>query len=227
MAIGSLAPGFGASLKLCSMFLRSAPAQKQPPAPRRITTLMSRRSRSAVNTERRSPISVGLSAFLTSGRLSVTCSRERPRRINSVSYLFLSSGILTPRQRAHSLGDDLQHDLVGAAADRGEAGVAEGARGRRLPQVTGAAPVLQAAVGHQPHHAAGLQLGHRGEQGDVGTVEVLLAGAIAERTDQLDLGAELSELEMDDLVVEQRPAEHLALAGVLRRLVDQPLHADH
>ena len=32
---------------------------------------------------------------------------------------------------------------------------------------------------------------------------------------------------MDDLVVEQRTAEHLALACVLRRLVDQPLHADH
>ena len=54
------------------MFLRSAPAQKVPPAPRRITTLMSRRSRRFVNTVRSSPISVGFSAFFTCGRLSVT-----------------------------------------------------------------------------------------------------------------------------------------------------------
>jgi len=38
---------------------------------------------------------------------------------------------------------------------------------------------------------------------------------------QLDLGAELGELEMDHLVVEQGPAEHFPLARVLDRLVDQ------
>ena len=32
---------------------------------------------------------------------------------------------------------------------------------------------------------------------------------------------------MDDLVVEQRAAEHLALAGILGGLGDQPLHANH
>src|SRR5262245_53530150 len=134
------------------MFLRSAPAQKVPPAPRRITTLMSRRSCRAPNTCFSSAISVGLSAFFTSGRLSVTWRRARSRRTSSVSYFSLSSVIATPGQRAHSLGDDLQHDLVGAAADRGEPGVAEGARGRRLPEVARAAPVLQAAVGHLAHH---------------------------------------------------------------------------
>ncbi len=63
-AIGSFSPGFGLSPKLCSMFLRSAPAQKVPPAPRRITTLMSRRSRRIRNTVRSSPISVGIERVL-------------------------------------------------------------------------------------------------------------------------------------------------------------------
>ena len=75
--------------------------------------------------------------------------------------------------RAHQLGDDLQHDLVGAAADRAEAAVAVAARHRTVPEVAGAAPVLQAGVRDLAAQAAGLQLGHRGQHGDVGAGEIV------------------------------------------------------
>ena len=43
------------------------------------------------------------------------------------------------------------------------------------------------------HHAAGLELGHRGQHRDVRAVEVFLEGAVEQRAHQLDLGAQLGE----------------------------------
>src|SRR5665213_1254053 len=89
-----------------------------------------------------------------------------------------SSSIPQPRHRAHQLRDDLQHHLVRAAADRAEAAVAVAARDGAVPQVAGAAPVLQAGVGDLAAQAAGLELGHRRQHGDVLAREIVLAGAV-------------------------------------------------
>src|SRR5262249_13187523 len=59
----------------------------------------------------------------------------------------LASAVTQTGQCPHELGDDLQHDLVGAAADRAQAAVAIAACHRVVPEVTRAAPVLQAGVG--------------------------------------------------------------------------------
>src|SRR5260370_22811550 len=78
------------------------------------------------------------------------------------SALRRDSSVAQARQCAHQLGNDLQHHLVGAAADRAETAVAVAPRYRTVPQIAGAAPVLQAGIGDLPAPAAGLELGHRG-----------------------------------------------------------------
>src|SRR6266403_1766952 len=57
-----------------------------------------------------------------------------------------TSAVAQPGQGAHQLGNDLQHDLVGAAADRAETAVAVAACHGTVPQVARAAPILQAGL---------------------------------------------------------------------------------
>src|SRR5574337_739462 len=67
--------------------------------------------------------------------------------------------------------------------------------------------------------------GHRREPGDVLARHVELDRAVGERAQRLDLGAQLGQAEVHDLVVEDGLAEGLALAGVLDRLVDRQVQA--
>src|SRR6185503_15267284 len=135
------------------------------------------------------------SHWSTCGLMSLSMIARRVRRISACSWVNCILAVPQSRHVAHELGDDLQHDLVGAAADRAQPAVAIGARDRVVPQVTGAAPVLQAGVRHLAAQAAGLQLGHRGQHGDVVACEIFLAGAIDQRAQRLDLALELGEAE--------------------------------
>src|SRR5215207_2890731 len=64
----------------------------------------------------------------TCGLMSLSMMARRVRRISACSAVNCMSAIPQTGQGAHQLGDDLQHDLVGAAADRAQAAVAVGAR---------------------------------------------------------------------------------------------------
>src|SRR5262249_38923411 len=100
----------------------------------------------------------------TCGLMSLSMIARSLRRISACSWVNCIGGSPSPisksRHVAHQLGDDLQHHLVGAAADRAQAAVAIGAGDGIVPEVAGAAPVLQAGVGDLTAQAAGLQLGH-------------------------------------------------------------------
>src|SRR5262249_6075738 len=153
--------------------LMSPPAQKLPPAPRMTMARTPRSGATASNTRSRSSTISVDSAFLASGRFSVTWSHGPSRRSSrwrtSGSALLGGTGtlLLAPdRQDAHGLGDDRQHDLVGAAADRAQARVAVHAADAGVPHVAHAAPVLQAGIRHLAGETARLQLCHRGELGD-------------------------------------------------------------
>src|SRR5579862_3323895 len=165
------------------------------------------------------------SHWSTCGLMSLSMMARRVRRISACSWVNCMSAISQSGHVAHQLGDDLQHDLVGAAADRAQPAVAIAARHRAVPQVARAAPILQAGVADLAAQATGLQLGHRGQHGDVLAREIFLAGAVDQRTQRLDLALELSQAEVDHLVVEQRLAEHLALAGVVDGGVDDAVAA--
>lgn len=133
-----------------------------------------------------------------------------------------------PRQDAHQLADDAQHDFVGTAADRHQAYVAIGARHRVVPHEAHAAPVLQATVGDLTAQPPGLELGHRRQAGDVTSLDVLLGGLVDQRPQALDLGGQFGEAEVDHLIVDQRAAERPTLAAVGDGAVDAVLQAlDH
>src|SRR5471030_3287408 len=152
------------------------------------------------------------SHWSTCGLMSLSMMARSVRRISACSWVNCMSAIPQSRHGAHQLRDDLQHHLVGATADRTQAAVAIAARHGAVPEITGATPVLQACVGDLTAQAAGLQLGHRGQHRHVLAREIILAGAIDQRAQRLDLTLELGEAKVDDLVVEQRLAEHLAPA---------------
>src|SRR5262249_21567664 len=145
----------------------------------------------------------------TCGLMSLSMMARSVRRISACSGVNctndLSSTVAETGQRAHQLRDDLQHDLVGAATDRAEPAISIAARDGVVPQITGAAPVLQTGVGDLATQAPRFQLCHRGQHGDVGTGEIFLAGAVDQRAERLDLALELGQAEMDHLIVEQRP----------------------
>src|SRR5688572_33256838 len=111
---------------------------------------------------------------------------RRPRRSTLFPYttLFRSEDV-------HELGDDAEHDLVRATADREEAAVAIGLRRGVVPREAHAAPVLEARVGDLAREAAGLELRHRREHRDVRAADVILDGAVAQRAQRLDLGLQL------------------------------------
>src|SRR5476651_371130 len=127
------------------------------------------------------------SHWSTWGLMSRSMMARNVRRVSSCSWVNCMSAVPQSRHRAHQLGDDLQHHLVGAAADRAEAAVAITARHGAVPEITGATPVLQARVGDLAAQAAGFQLGHRGQHRHVLAREIILAGAIDQRAQRLDL----------------------------------------
>src|SRR5581483_10442662 len=131
-----------------------------------------------------------------------------------------------PRQDAHVLADDRQHDLVGAAADGAETGVAVGAGDGALAHEAHAAPVLQAGVRDLARQPPRFQLGHRGQHGHVLALQHKLGRAIGQRAQHLHLGFQFGQAEMHDLVVEDRLAERLALAGVFNGVLDHALLGD-
>src|SRR6185436_18756962 len=86
------------------------------------------------------------SHWSTCGLMSLSMIARRVRRISACSWVNCILSVPEARHVAHELGDDLQHHLVGAAADRAEPAVAIGARHGTVPEIAGAAPVLQAGV---------------------------------------------------------------------------------
>src|SRR6185437_715132 len=140
--------------------------------------------------------------------------------------LVIGARRLPAGQDAHHLGDDRQHHLVGAAADRHEPAVAVIAADLGLRHVTHAAPVLEALIGHLALEAPCRELRHRGELGDVAAGQVLLDRAIDQGAQQLDLGLQLRQPVVHDLVVEDALAEGLAAARVLDGVLDDALHLD-
>ncbi len=97
-----------------------------------------------------------------------------------------------------------------------------------LFHVAHAAVELQARVGHLPHQAAGLELGHRGFAGVVFAAVHQTAAVITHLPQKLDFGDQLGELEVDPLVLDQRLAERLAAAAILdrhRRIFSAPAAA--
>src|SRR5690606_24731891 len=78
---------------------------------------------------------------------------------------------------AHGLGDDPHHDLVGAAADRAQAGVAPEAVDVGLLDVAHAAPELHAPVRDLARDAGILELAHRRELGHVLAGDIEFGGA--------------------------------------------------
>src|SRR5262249_52926833 len=71
-----------------------------------------------------------------------TLDQRRERSLAALGMTrSLASTISQSGHVAHQLGDDLQHPLVGAAADRAQPAVAVAARHWAVPQVAGAAPV--------------------------------------------------------------------------------------
>src|SRR5215469_6803800 len=75
-------------------------------------------------------------------------------------------------------GQDLQHHLVGPAADGQQAAIPEIARHPALLHVAEATVELQARVGDLPLQPAGLELGDRGEPGGVLAAHISLGAAV-------------------------------------------------
>src|SRR6185312_7228501 len=159
-------------------------------------------------------------AALPAAQNDARWSSRPPRR------LVVGARRLPGRQRAHQLADDRQHDLVGAAADRHEPAVAVVAAHLGLGHVAHAAPVLQALVGHLALEPPRRELRHRRELGDVAAGQILLDRAIDQRAQQLDLGLELGQPVVHDLVVEDALAEGLAAPRILDGVGDDALHLD-
>src|SRR6185295_11048664 len=228
-ATGSFSPAFGGGdLNIVMKPRISPPAQNVPFAPRTTMALVSRSvSSTAVRAASSRTIS-RLSALRASGRLSVMCSRRSWRSSSSVSKrgnsLMALMVLPLPRQRAHGLADDAEHDLVCAAADRGQPRVAIHARDLALGHVTHAAPILQAGVADLAHQPPGGELRHRGKLRHVRAGEILLDRTVNVRTQHLHFGLELRKPEVHHLIVQNALAEGLPPGGVFDGHADHALH---
>src|SRR3984957_15442611 len=127
------------------------------------------------------------------------------------------------RQGPHALAQDRQHHFIGAAGDRSETAVAEGAAHRRLVHVPHAAPILQAGARHFAPQLPGLKLRHRRQLRHVRPLYHRLRRAIDQRTQELDFRLQFGELKVHRLIVEDAAAEGLALSGVSDRLGNRML----
>src|SRR5262249_45684983 len=127
-------------------------------------------------------------------------------------------------EAGHQLGDDLLHDLAGAAPDGEQPRVAERAGHRRLHHVPHAAVHLLAVVDDLLHQVAGEQLGHADLLHRCLLAVVEVAGAVGEPAGRLDGGEVLDEAVPPDLELGQRLPERAALVAVAQRLLHQVLH---
>ena len=112
------------------------------------------------------------------------------------------------------LADHHPLDLVGALEDLHDLRLAHVALDRELAGVAGAAEHLDGVGGHLHRRVGGHQLGDAGLPG-VGLAGVLAAGGHqVRRAGGLDRGGHVGEQEGEALVLDDRPAERLPLAGV-------------
>src|SRR3954469_13328194 len=122
------------------------------------------------------------------------------------------------RLEPDDLREDLAHDLVGAAADRAEAGVAGGALDVVLDHVAGAAVHLQAVVDQLVGVALGDELGHGHLLGDVLAGDEAAERVVGHGAGRVDRRRVVGQAVAQDLERADRPAERLALGDVLDRL---------
>src|SRR6266436_1722569 len=120
-------------------------------------------------------------------------------------------------EAGHQLGDDLLHDLAGAAADGQQPRVPERPRHRRLHHVAHAAVELLAVVDDFLDQVAGEELRHADllHRRFLAVVEV--AGAVRQPARRLDGGEVLDEPVAPDLELGQRLAERAALGKPLAK----------
>src|SRR3989475_12644169 len=137
------------------------------------------------------------------------------------------SGALTPGLEVELLGDDLLHDLAGAAADREEPDVAREALDRVLAHVPVAAVQLHAVVGDAVGHLGGEELDHGHLAHRLAAVRVVLARRIGAPPPGFDERGEVGELVAHDLLLRERPTERVALADVGDSVLERALgHGD-
>src|SRR5439155_7965900 len=150
-----------------------------------------------------------------------------PMRSRVTCPMATKSGALTPGLEVELLGDDLLHDLAGAAADREEPDVAREALDRVLAHVPVAAVQLHAVVGDAVGHLGGEELDHGHLAHRLAAVRVVLARRIGEPPPGLDERGEVGELVAHDLLLRERPAERVALADVGDGVLERALgHGD-
>ena len=126
------------------------------------------------------------------------------------------------RQLEQMLGHIAHNQVGGDRRHLVQAGFAELALDVVFVGETEAAVGLQAGVGRLPAGLGRQVLGHVGRRPGVAPGVVFLAGAPAHQVGSLDLDMRLGDGELHALVLPDGPAEHNAIAGVLRGLLDKP-----
>src|SRR5438552_11243657 len=140
-------------------------------------------------------------------------SRPRRARIDGESRSFRAR-----RLKTQHFCHIMDHYLVGAAADRDEAGVDEGAAGSALAHVAEAAVELDALVGDVARHAAAEELRHRDLHRRVLVFDALANAMMRELARGGDLGQHLDELELRHLHLAERLLEDDAVLAPAPRL---------
>src|SRR5580658_7316240 len=124
-----------------------------------------------------------------------------------------------------SLGDDLLHHLVSAAADADEARVAEVSGDASFGHIAHATVELQARVGDKGGDTADEQLGHR----DLGHWVLVTVPALGDAVHEVlrdgDLRVEVDELVPVHLELADRASERLAFLAPLERFLERNLCA--
>src|SRR5205823_4398452 len=110
-----------------------------------------------------------------------------------------------------------------AGADARETGVAPGPLDRELFHVAVAAEDLYGLVGNLARDLRRQQLGLRDLAHWILALVPLLGGLVDERLHGSDLGPHVDELVLDDLELGDRLAERMAVAGVVRGVLEHAL----
>src|SRR3982074_2835182 len=125
-------------------------------------------------------------------RITRNASRSQKLRVEN-------AGSSRTSEPGDQLGDDLLHDLAGAAADGEQARIAESARHRRLHHVSHSTVDLLAVVDDLLHQIAGKELRHADLLHCRLLARVEIAGAVGEPGRRLDAGEALHEAVAPDL----------------------------
>src|SRR6266540_3573266 len=130
-----------------------------------------------------------------------------------------ATAALAGRQGAR---DDQALDLARALEQGVDLGVAVPFLDREVADVAVAAADLDRLLGDLDRHLAGLELGHRAfGPGELAAVAALPQRLPDQRPGGLDLGRHVGQHEGDRLVLDQGPAELLALLRVLQRELER------